>query len=248
MLNTILGSKGKMTQAFIEGRRVPVTKILAGPCLITQIKTLEKDGYWAIQLGFGQKKIKNISRAVQGHLKGRIEGGKAPSFLGEVRFTDEPKNKKGENFKLGEMITLSDIFNVGDFVSIAGFSKGKGFAGGVKRWHFAGGPKTHGQSDRQRAPGAISSGTTPGRVRKGKKMAGRMGNDRVTIKNIQVISINPELNEIQVDGPVPGISGGYLVIKKISTGKLEGITEVQAQVVEGEEGPAEQKEGGENSV
>nr|AKQ03264.1 50S ribosomal protein L3, large subunit ribosomal protein L3 [uncultured Microgenomates bacterium Rifle_16ft_4_minimus_37906] len=122
----------------------------------------------------------------------------------------------------------------GDIIQVTGTSKGKGFAGVVKRWHFAGGPRTHGQSDRERAPGSIGQTTTPGRVLKGKKMAGRMGGERVTLKNLQIVSVNPETNEVEISGPVPGVTGGLLIVKKLSAGKLEGIQEVQAQVVEGE--------------
>ncbi|OGM89584.1 50S ribosomal protein L3, partial [Candidatus Woesebacteria bacterium RIFOXYD1_FULL_46_19] len=135
---------------------------------------------------------------------------------------------------VGDTIAASDIFSVGDIIQVTGTSKGKGFAGVVKRWGFAGGPRTHGQSDRERAPGSIGQTTTPGRVFKGKKMAGRMGGERVTLKNLQIVSVNPETNEIEISGPVPGIPGGLLVIKRLSEGKLEGIQEVQAQVVEGE--------------
>lgn len=228
MINTILAEKGRMSQTFVEGRRVPVTKVVAGPCVVTQIKKEEKDGYWAVQLGFGEKRTKNITKPLQGHLKSLIKDNKAPRFLAEVRLDKEPE------LIVGEMVKVSDIFSVGDIIQITGTSKGKGFAGVVKRWHFKGGPRTHGQSDRERAPGSIGQTTTPGRVFKGKKMAGRMGGERVTLKNLQVVSVNPDTNEIDISGPVPGIPGGLLIIKRISEGKLEGIQEVQAQVVEGE--------------
>jgi len=242
MINTILGVKGKMSQTFIQGRRVPVTKITAGPCVVTQIKTDKIDGYWALQLGFGSKRIKNITKPQQGHLTKNIQDKKAPYFLAEVRFDKLPAKKDGSEYSIGETIILSDIFAMGDIISVWGTSKGKGFAGGVKRWGFAGGPKTHGQSDRQRAPGSTGQGTTPGRVLKGKHMAGRMGGESVTVKNLQIVAIDPQTNEIMVSGPVPGISSGNIIINKLSSGKLEGIHEVVAQVVEGE-APAE--EGGE---
>lgn len=232
-----------MGQSFIKGRRVPVTQVSAGPCVVTYIKNSEKDGYWAIQLGYGKRKIKNISKSQQGHLKNTIKEKNAPNFLTEVRFKSEPKNKDGNLFKIGDVVLVSDVLKKGDIVSVTGISKGKGFAGVVKRWHFAGGPKTHGQSDRQRAPGAISGGTTPGRVRKGKKMAGKMGFEQTTIKNLQIIEVYPDKDVIEIMGPIPGIPGGNIVIKKIKEGKLEGITEVQAQVVEGE---PEIEETGEN--
>lgn len=234
MINTILGSKGKMSQTFIQGRRVPVTKITAGPCVVTQIKTDKVDGYWALQLGFGARRIKNVTKPLQGHLKKNIQEKKAPYFLAEVRFEEMPIKKDGSQYTIGDTITFSDIFVLGDIISVWGTSKGKGFAGGVKRWGFAGGPKTHGQSDRQRAPGSIGQGTTPGRVLKGKHMAGRMGGESVTIKNIQIVAIDPEINEIMVSGPIPGISSGNIIITKLAAGKLEGIHEVVAQIVEGE--------------
>jgi len=217
-----------MSQTFVEGRRVPVTKVVAGPCVVTQIKKEDKDGYWAVQLGFGEKRIKNVTRPMQGHLRGVIKEQKAPRFLREIRLENEP------TFKVGDIVSASEIFKVGDIIQVTGTSKGKGFAGVVKRWHFAGGPRTHGQSDRERAPGSIGQTTTPGRVLKGKKMAGRMGGERVTLKNLQIVSVNPETNEVEISGPVPGVTGGLLIVKKLSAGKLEGIQEVQAQVVEGE--------------
>ncbi len=210
-MNTILGSKVKMSQTYVEGVRVPVTKVIVGPCVVTQVKGTEKDGYWAIQLGFGEKKIKNMTKPMLGHLKNATnkDSKMAPRYLREVRMTEAPKEKVGDEVK------ASDVFNVGDMISVTGISKGKGFAGGVKRWHFSGGPKTHGQSDRQRAPGSIGQGTTPGRVYKGKHMAGRMGVDSVKVKNLKVVAINVEKNEIEVSGPVPGTVGSLLVLTKM---------------------------------
>lgn len=227
MLNTILGSKLKMSQTFIGSTRVPITLIKAGPCVVTQIKKLEKDGYWAVQLGFGQKKNKNISKALLGHLKGALESqkkefknqNKAPRFLREVRLEREPE------FKVGDVLNVADIFKKSDVIQVTGISKGKGFSGVVKRWGFSGGPRTHGQSDRERAPGSIGQGTTPGRIWKGKKMAGRAGNRRVTVKNLMVVSVDPEKNLMSVSGPVPGAPGQLLIIKKIAEGKLEELEE-----------------------
>lgn len=212
-MNTILGIKKSMGQAFVKEVRVPVTKVVAGPCVVTQIIREDKNGYWAVQLGFGEKKIKRTTKPMQGHLKGAIQKKKAPRFLREVRLSEEPK------FKVGDIITVSDIFSEGDKVSVTGTSKGKGFAGVIKRWGFAMGPRTHGQSDRLRAPGSIGQGTTPGRVWKGKKMAGRMGSDTVTVKNLKIISIDPKNNELTISGPVPGTPKGLLVIKKLRGGK-----------------------------
>lgn len=218
-----------MGQVFIEGFRIPVTKIQAGPCVVTQIKSENKDGYWAIQLGFGMGRIKNLTKPEQGHLKGATRDNKAPYFLSEVRIGEKsPQN-------VGDQIKAADIFHIGDVIAITGTSKGKGFAGVVKRWHFAGGPKTHGQSDRQRAPGSIGTTTTPGRVLKGKHMAGRMGSKTVTVKNIHIVAIEPKMGEILVSGPVPGRTGGNLIIKRISAGSLAELEhEKVVQVVEGE--------------
>lgn len=242
MLKTVLGTKQKMSQTFVEGTRVPITLIKTDPCVVTNIKIDEKDGYWAVQLGFGKRRIKNITKPMQGHLRpvitgqarstgrGVIENKKAPRFLREVRLAGK------SDLKVGDLIYAKDIFKPGDLVSVSGVSKGKGFAGVVKRWGFAGGPKTHGQSDRQRSPGSIGQGTTPGRVHKGKKMAGRMGNKYVTVKNLTVVQVDDEKNEIALSGPVPGVYGGLLLVKKISSGKLEELIqeapEVKIQEVE----------------
>ena len=147
-----------------------------------------------------------------------------PRFLREVRLDSEPE------FKVGDIISVSDVFKKGDVIAITGTSKGKGFAGVVKRWGFHGGPRTHGQSDRERAPGSIGQGTTPGRVLKGKKMAGRMGGDRVTVKNLIVVDVDKEAGLIAVSGPVPGVPGGLLIIKKLAEGSLEELVEEAPQV------------------
>lgn len=224
MINTLLGAKQKMSQTFIEGTRVPVTWIKTGPCVVTQVKTMDRDGYWGIQLGFAEKRIKNVTKPLRGHLKGATKDNKAPRFLREVRFTEQP------DLKVGDIVNLSQVFRKGDVVAVAGTSKGKGFAGAVKRHHFSGGPKTHGQSDRHRAPGSIGQGTTPGRVLKGKRMAGRMGSDRILVKNLIVVDTNPEKDLLAVSGPVPGAKGGLLEIKKIKAGSLEELVEEAPQV------------------
>lgn len=225
-----------MSQAFIQGFRVPVTKISAGPCIVTQIKKEDKDGYWAVQLGFGEKRTKNITNPEKGHLKAAYKDqNKAARFLREVRVQKEPE------MKIGDIVKVSDIFNIGDLVAVTGISKGKGFAGVVKRWHFAGGPRTHGQSDRERAPGSIGQTTTPGRVLKGKKMAGRMGNKRVTVKNLHIVSLDSEKNELAISGAVPGVSGSLIMIRKIKAGSLSELEHetVAQKVVEGEAKTAE---------
>lgn len=227
-----------MSQTFVEGTRVPVTLVKTGPCIVTHVKSKNKDGYWAVQLGFGEKRIKNVSKPLQGHLKGAIKDKKAPRFLREVKFDKEP------DLKAGDEVKLTDVFRKGDVVNVIGVSKGKGFAGVVKRWRFAGGPKTHGQSDRHRALGSIGQGTTPGRVFKGKKMAGRMGNDQVTVKNLIVVTVDPEKEEIALSGPVPGVPGSLLILKKVGSGKLDELVEEVAppQIVEGEGGEEEGEE------
>lgn len=238
MINTILGTKGVSSQTFIEGFRIPVTKVTAGPCVVTQIKNEDKDGYWAIQLGFSQKSAKNTSKPLQGHLKETSKDKKFSRYLREVKMSKEP------DFKVGDIIVVSDIFKAGDIVSVTGVSKGKGFAGVVKKWGFHGGPRTHGQSDRERAPGSIGQTTTPGRVYRGKKMAGRMGGEQVTIINLHVISVNAETNEIEISGQIPGHPGTFVSIEKIKSGSLKELEhEVVAQVVEGEAPAGEEVKG-----
>lgn len=251
MLNTILGTKKEMSQTFVEDTRVPVTMVKAGPCVVTQVKKQDSDGYWAVQIGFGEKKIKNTTKPLLGHISKAWPSGlkgakkkdkKAPRFLREVKMDAEP------DLKVGDEIKVTDVIRPGDTVSVTGTSKGKGFAGVVKRYRFAGGPRTHGQSDRERAPGSIGQGTTPGRVHKGKKMPGRMGGDTVTTKNLTVVSVDADKNEIAISGAVPGSSGGLLTINKIASGKLKDLVKdvAQAQVVEGkpedEEGEGDEKE------
>jgi large subunit ribosomal protein L3 len=229
MINTILGSKGNSSQTFVEGFKVPITKVIAGPCFVTAIKSEERDGYHAIQVGFGMRKLKNTSKPLQGHLKENIKDNKAPRYLREIKI------KKEAEVKVGDEIKVSDIFHAGDLISVTGISKGKGFASGIKKWGFHGGPRTHGQSDRERAPGSIGQTTTPGRVYKGKKMAGRMGGEQVTVKNLHVVSVNSETNEMAISGQIPGIPGGLITIKKLKSGSLKDLEhETVAQVVEGE--------------
>ena len=223
-MNILFGTKGVMTQTFIEGFRIPVTKINLGPCTVVQIKNQEKDGYWSVQLGFGEKKLKNTTKPLQGHFK---ESKVTPRYIKEIRLDKEPE------YKVGDIIKASDVVKAGDVVFATGDTKGKGFAGGVRRFNFKGGPKTHGQSDRHRAPGSIGQTTTPGRVYKGKRMAGRMGNTQVTIKKLHVVSVDPEKNEVLVSGAIPGRIGSFLTIKKVKSGSLKDLEhEVVAQVVE----------------
>lgn len=209
MIKGILGKKISMTQGWTEkGKRIPLTLIEAGPCPVVQIKTKDKDGYWAIQLGFGEKKEKNIKKPILGHFK--KAGLKKPA-----RFLREIRSEKDPQVKVDDLVKVTDVFQAGDKVRITGRSKGRGFTGVVKRWGFKGGPKTHGQSDRVRAPGSIGQGTDPGRVWKGKKMPGRAGGQTITIGNLQVIEVIPEKNLLKVKGPVPGARNGLLIIEKI---------------------------------
>ncbi len=204
MFKGLIGRKIGMTQIFDEGGDAyPVTVIEAGPCYVTQVKTEEKDGYGAVQLGFNEVKPKRLTGGQLGHLK---RNDLPPLKVLREFKTKTPDVSEGDTLK-------ADVFEKGEHVDIIGTSKGRGFAGVVKRYHFAGGPKTHGQSDRLRAPGSLGSGTTPGRVWKGKKGPGRMGNERVTSSNVRVVLVDPERNLIAVDGSVPGPKGGMVVIK-----------------------------------
>ena len=219
----ILGKKVGMTQIFDEkGEIVPVTVIEAGPCYVTQIKSSDQDGYDAVQLGFGGTKEKHLTRGGMGHLglvkpsekhanRRKIEG------VPPVRFLREFSIKGDEELTLGQKIT-ADVFVIGDHVDVIGTSKGKGFAGNVKRHHFSGGPRTHGQSDRQRAPGSIAPTTSPGKVHKGKRMAGHMGDARVTAQNLKVVMVDAERNLIAVCGPVPGAAGSLVMVKQARKG------------------------------
>ena len=201
MIQGIVGRKIGMTQLFQDGGEVVVTAIEAGPCFVTQIKTEAKDGYDAVQLGFGE--AKRLNSAQKGHLKD----------VGRFKYLREFDMEDIESAQVGQKLDV-DMFKSGDLVDVTGTSKGKGFAGVVKRHHFAGGPKTHGQSDRHRAPGSIGAGTNPGRVFKGTRMAGHMGNRRVTVRNLKVIDVDLARHLILVEGAVPGSNKGLLLIKK----------------------------------
>ncbi len=210
MINAILGKKLGMTRIFNENNEViPVTVIQANPCKVVQVKTKDKDGYNAVQICFGEKKIRNATKPLLGHLrKYNI------NFLPEI--IKEVKVENTESIKSGDEVNIS-IFNLNELVDVQGYTKGKGFAGVVKRWGFGGGPRTHGQSDRLRAPGSIGS-QRPQRVPKGRKMAGHLGNELVTIKNIQVVKIDQNNNLLFVKGAIPGNKNSIVLIKK--TGKI----------------------------
>jgi large subunit ribosomal protein L3 len=202
----LLGKKLGMTQIFDDrGEVIPVTVIEAGPCYITQKKTLENDGYTAVQLGFEEVKPARVNKPELGHL--------AKNHLPSLRYLREFRVEDHSDLSEGQKLDAS-VFEVGDLVDVIGVSKGKGFAGVVKRHGFSGGPRTHGQSDRLRAPGAIGAGSTPGRIIKGLRMAGRMGNDRVTVQNLEIALVDPERNLLAVKGAVPGARDGLLIIRQ----------------------------------
>jgi len=204
MLKGLIGKKIGMTQIFDEaGAAVPVTLIEAGPCYVTQVRLPEKEGYAAVQLGFSEAKPKRLTGGQLGHLK--------KNELPPLRFLREFRIKDPAT-KPGDKVTV-EIFKIGERVDVVGTSKGKGFAGAVKRYHFAGGPKTHGASDRLRAPGSSSSTTTPGRVYKGSRRPGHMGRERVTAQSLKVVLVDSERNLLGVRGAVPGAKGALLMIK-----------------------------------
>ncbi len=204
MFKGLLGRKVGMTQVFDEhGAAFPVTVIEAGPCYVTQIKSNETDGYSSVQIGFEEVNPKKLTKGQLGHLK---RNNLPPLRVLREFKTKTPEVSEGDELKV-------DIFEKDERVDVVGVSKGRGFAGAMKRHGFSGGPKTHGQSDRWRAPGSLGSGTTPGRVWKGKRGPGRMGNETVTSSNIRVVLVDPERNLIAVDGSVPGPKGGMVVIK-----------------------------------
>ncbi|RKY55210.1 MAG: 50S ribosomal protein L3 [Candidatus Neomarinimicrobiota bacterium] len=204
-MNGIIGKKVGMTRIFDErGRNIPVTVIEAGPCFVTQIKTDETDGYTAVQVGFDEVREKIITKPELGHLKG---AGKVLRTLKEFRLDEV------NDLKVGDEINV-DIFEKGDIVAVTGKSKGKGFQGTMKRHNFSGGPKSHGQKDRLRAPGSIGAGSSPSRVWKGMKMSGQMGNENVTVRNIEVVEIRPDKNILLVKGSVPGSRNGILQLVK----------------------------------
>ncbi|HZC08213.1 MAG TPA: 50S ribosomal protein L3 [Ktedonobacterales bacterium] len=269
MLSGLLGRKVGMTQVFgPNGAVIPVTVIEAGPCVVTQVRTMAKDGYEAAQIGFGDKKVARETRPMLGHLGHTLpaterqrqqqqrEGAKArqearrkaaektesadnetaadeaesagatgkgrqgsrrrrgaSDAMGPFQLLREVKVVGGDQPEVGEVVKV-DMFSEGEQVDLIGTSKGKGFAGVMKRHGFRGGPRTHGQSDRARRPGSIGPGTTPGRVYKGTRMAGRMGNERVTVKALEIVQADPERNLLVIKGSVPGPNGGIVLIRK----------------------------------
>lgn len=202
----IIGKKVGMTQVFDErGDVIPVTVIEAGPCYVTQVRSEARDGYTAVQLGFGETKPRRLTRGQLGHLQ--------RNNLPALRYLREFRMREGEpEVEEGQQIN-ADVFEVGDRVDVIGKSKGRGFQGTIKRHGFRRQPKTHGQSDRERAPGSIGAGSTPGRVIKGMRMAGRMGNERITMQNLEVVVVDAAKNLIAVRGSIPGTRGGIVMLK-----------------------------------
>jgi len=207
-MKTIFGQKKTVSQKFLtDGTRIPVTFVEVIPNTIVAVKTIEKEGYSSVQVGLNTKK--NATKAEVGHAKkAKLE--KAPLFLREVRMDESLP-------EVGESIDVASVLQPGDIVDVTGMSKGKGFAGGVRRFHFKGGPRTHGQSDRERAPGSIGQTTTPGRVYKGKRMAGKMGFETVTIRNLMVVGIDG--TELVLKGVIPGIPGSLITVTKVGVKK-----------------------------
>ena len=206
-MSGLLGKKIRMTQVFDDtGRSIPVTVINAGPCYVSQIKTEDKDGYRAVQIGFTEMKDKHANKPIAGHLK--------KADLKPLKYLREFNLPLNEDLQVGDELKV-DMFKEGEEVVVAGYAKGRGFQGVMKRHGFHGAQKTHGQSDRQRAPGSIGQSSDPSRVIKGMKMAGKKGNNRVTIPLVQVIKIDPERNLIFIKGPVPGGPNSLIEIKKV---------------------------------
>ena len=206
-MKALIGKKIGMTQIYDEqGTLIPVTVIEAGPCVVTAVKTVERDGYDALQLGFGARKAKNLTRAEKGHLAKAVavdEAGKLPAILREFRGMEAAEP--------GTVLNVG-VFAAGDFLDVVGTTKGRGFQGVVKRWNFGGGRASHGGAW-ERRPGSIGMCEFPGRVAKGKKMAGHYGCDRRTIQNLKVVRVNAEENYLMVRGAVPGANGGILLVR-----------------------------------
>jgi large subunit ribosomal protein L3 len=203
----LIGRKVGMTSIYsAAGKNIPCTIIEAGPCVVTQVKTLEKDGYEAVQLGYGDRKEKRTSQAMKGHFK---KAGTSPKRkLAEFKGFDQ-------ELALGDEVKIEDLFKEGEYVFVVGKSKGKGFQGVVKRHGFGGvGQATHGQHNRLRAPGSIGAASYPARVFKGMRMAGQMGNARVTVENLEVLKVMPEEGLIVIKGAVPGHKGSTVLIRK----------------------------------
>jgi large subunit ribosomal protein L3 len=233
MINTLLGIKKNMTSTYdARGRRVGATIVEIVPNFVTAVKTTEtKDGYNAVQIGTAEKK--SVKKPQIGHFK-KAGVDKKLRYVKEVKV-------ESVDVEPGLEIKLNQVFSIGDSVKVTGTSKGKGFQGGVRRHGFAGGPKTHGQSDRHRAPGSIGAGTTPGRVYKGKKMAGHMGSETVTYRNLEVVGLDRALNLLTIKGGIPGAPGSLITVTKL--GRIKGYTPPPEEKLDEEEEGAEGNEG-----
>ncbi len=207
----LIGKKIGMTQVFgADGIVVPVTVIRTGPCVVVQKKETGRDGYNAVQIGFGNKKNQRVNKPEQGHM---VKAGKgAFQVLREFRLQDVGQ------YEVGQEIKVSDIFKAGDRIDVSGTSKGRGFAGVIKRWNFSGFPASHGTHEYFRHGGAIGNRSYPGRVFKGKKMAGHLGNEKVSVQNLEVVGIRPEENMLLVKGAIPGAKRGILIIRRAVKG------------------------------
>ena len=208
MMTGLLGKKVGMTSVFDEsGQVIPCTVIEAGPCFVSQIKTTDRDGYEAVQLGFDEQKERLVTKPEKGHF--------AKANIKPVRFVREFRGNGVSEVQPGQQIKVDTVFTKGDVVSVIGTSKGRGFQGVVKRHHFGGGFRTHGQSDRERAPGSVGSSSHPSRVFKGMRMAGRMGGTRITVRNLKVVGVIADSNLLLLKGSIPGAVNGYVEIHKI---------------------------------
>jgi large subunit ribosomal protein L3 len=211
-MNTYFAIKKAMSQTWdAQGKRWPVTVVKTEPLTVTQIKTVETDGYSSVQLGFGEKK--KLTKPLKSHLK---KSKSSPRHLKEIRMTEI-------DHEVGQKVTIEDVFKAGDVVVARSTSKGRGFSGGMKRWGFRGGPRTHGQSDRARAVGSIGQGTSPGRVHKGKKMPGRYGNQQFAIESLTILKVDAENQEVWLSGPIPGPRGTIVTLTKTGEGKEVGL-------------------------
>jgi large subunit ribosomal protein L3 len=204
-VKAILGEKLGMTQIFDDGgRAVPVTVLKAGPCVVAQVRSADKDGYAAVQLGFGEVVERKVTKPVKGHF---AKAGVAPAkHLVELRTDDASSYEPGQELK-------ADVFAPGDVVDVIGVSKGKGFAGNMKRHNFGGMPASHGTERKHRQSGSVGAGTTPGRVFRGQKMPGHLGHERVTVLNLRIVEADPERNLLLVRGAIPGPNGGLVMVR-----------------------------------
>jgi large subunit ribosomal protein L3 len=207
----LIGKKLGMTQFYnAEGNVIPVTVVQTGPCVVVQKKEPAKDGYSALQVGFGNKKNQRVNKAMQGHMAKAGKG--AFQVLREFRLEDVSQ------YEVGQEIRVADLFKIGDRIDVSGVSKGHGFAGVIKRWSFGGFPGSHGTHEYFRHGGSIGNRSFPGRVRKGKKMAGHWGNERVSTQNLEVVDIHPDENLMLVKGAVPGAKHGVVIVRRAAKG------------------------------